>query len=80
VAQELGRYNFIALPIVDESDRLVGIVTHDDALDVVQEEATEDAYLQGAVAPLRDTYEETPLPDDSLETRESGCCFCPSSR
>jgi magnesium transporter len=61
VAQELGRYNFIALPIVDADDRLVGIVTHDDALDVVQEEATEDAYLQGAVAPLRDTYEETPL-------------------
>jgi magnesium transporter len=61
VAQELGRYNFIALPIVDEDDRLVGIVTHDDALDVVQEEATEDAYLQGAGAPLRDTYEETPL-------------------
>jgi magnesium transporter len=61
VAQELARYNFIALPIVDENDRLVGIVTHDDALDVVQEEATEDAYLQGAVAPLRDTYEETPL-------------------
>ncbi len=62
VAQELARYNFIALPIVDEDDRLVGIVTHDDALDVVQEEATEDAYLQGAVAPLNDTYEETPLP------------------
>lgn len=61
VAQELGRYNFIALPIVDEDDRLVGIVTHDDALDVVQEEATEDAYLQSAVAPLRDTYEETPF-------------------
>ncbi len=61
VAQELARYNFIALPIVDEDDRLVGIVTHDDALDVVQEEATEDAYLQGAVAPLKDTYEETPL-------------------
>lgn len=61
VAQELARYNFIALPIVDENDRLVGIVTHDDALDVVQEEATEDAYLQGAVAPLRDTYEETPF-------------------
>lgn len=61
VAQELARYNFIALPLVDEDDRLVGIVTHDDALDVVQEEATEDAYLQGAVAPLKDTYEETPL-------------------
>jgi magnesium transporter len=61
-AQMLARYNFIAVPIVDESDRLVGIVTHDDALDVVQEEATEDAYLQSAVAPLEDTYQETPLP------------------
>lgn len=61
VAQELGRYNFIALPIVDADDRLVGIVTHDDAMDVVQEEATEDAYLQSAVAPLDDTYEETPM-------------------
>lgn len=61
-AQLLARYNFIAVPIVDESDRLVGIVTHDDALDVVQEEATEDAYLQSAVAPLEDTYQDTPLP------------------
>ena len=61
VAQEMGRYNFIAVPIVDADDRLVGIVTHDDAMDVVQEEATEDAYLQSAVAPLDDTYEDTPL-------------------
>lgn len=61
VAQELARYNFLAVPIVDADDRLVGIVTHDDALDVVQEEATEDAYLQGAVQPLDDSYEDTPL-------------------
>ena len=61
VAQELARYNFIALPIVDDDERLVGIVTHDDAIDVVQEEATEDAYRQGAVEPLRDDYEDSPL-------------------
>ncbi len=61
VAQEMGRYNFIALPIVDADDRLVGIVTHDDAMDVVQEEATEDAYLQSAVGRLDDKYEDTPL-------------------
>lgn len=61
VAQELARYNFIAMPIVDSEDRLVGIVTHDDAIDVVQEEATEDAYRQGAVEPLQDDYEDTPL-------------------
>lgn len=61
IAQELARYNFIAMPIVDDDNRLVGIVTHDDAIDVVQEEATEDAYRQGAVEPLRDDYEDTPL-------------------
>lgn len=61
VVQELARYNFIAMPVVDNDDRLVGIVTHDDALDVVQEEATEDAYRQGAVEPLRDDYEDTPM-------------------
>ena len=62
VVQELARYNFIAMPIVDNNDCLVGIVTHDDAMDVVQEEATEDAYRQGGVEPLRDDYEDTPLP------------------
>lgn len=62
VVQELARYNFIAMPIVDNNDCLVGIVTHDDAMDVVQEEATEDAYRQGAVEPLKDDYEDTPLP------------------
>lgn len=61
VAQELARYNFIAMPIVDSNDRLVGIITHDDAMDVVQEEATEDAYRQGAVEPLKDDYEDTPF-------------------
>jgi magnesium transporter len=61
VAQEIARYNFLAVPIVDDDDRLVGIVTHDDAMDVVQEEATEDAYRQGGVQPLEDSYEDTPL-------------------
>ncbi len=61
VAAELARYNFLAVPIVDADDRLVGIVTHDDALDVVQEQATEDAYRQSGVQPLDDSYEDTPL-------------------
>lgn len=61
VAQELARYDLIAIPIVDDEERLVGIVTHDDALDVVQEEATEDAYRQSAVQPLDDDYEDTPI-------------------
>src|SRR5690606_11446043 len=45
----------------DEQHRLVGIVTHDDAMDVLEEEATEDAHLLGAVAPLDDSYLETPI-------------------
>jgi magnesium transporter len=40
---------------------LVGIITHDDVLDILQEEATEDAHRQGAVQPLEDGYLETPL-------------------
>ena len=61
VAQQLARYNFIAIPVVDSNQRLVGIITHDDVLDVVQEEATEDAHRLGAVEPLEDSYLETKL-------------------
>lgn len=61
VAAELQKYNFIAIPVVDNQNRLVGIVTHDDAMDVLEEEATEDAHLAGAVTPLEDSYLETPL-------------------
>lgn len=61
VAQELGRYDFIAIPVVDNQNRLVGIVTHDDVLDVVQEEATEDAHRLGAVEPFADSYLSMPL-------------------
>jgi magnesium transporter len=61
VARQLARYNFIAIPVVDSNQRLVGIITHDDVLDVVQEEATEDAHRLGAVEPLEDSYLETKL-------------------
>jgi len=61
VAQELARYDFLAIPVVDNQNQLVGIVTHDDVLDVLQEEATEDAHLLAAVAPLEDSYLTTPL-------------------
>lgn len=61
VANEIARYDFIAIPVVDNQNRLVGIVTHDDAADVMQEEATEDAHLAGAVQPLEDGYVATPF-------------------
>ncbi len=62
VAQQLARYDFLAIPVVDSQNRLVGIVTHDDVLDVLQEEATEDAHRAGGVEPLEDSYLETELP------------------
>jgi magnesium transporter len=56
VAQEITRYDLLALPVVDEENRLVGIVTYDDVIDVVVEEATEDAHRMGAVDPLEEDY------------------------
>lgn len=50
IAQKLAHYDFMALPIVDEQQRLLGIVTYDDAMDVVQQETTEDILKSSAVA------------------------------
>ena len=49
VAKRISDYDFLAIPIVDEGDRLIGIVTVDDVVDVVIEESTEDIYKYGAV-------------------------------
>lgn len=56
VSQKLARYNFLALPVVDQEDRMVGIVTFDDALDVIQEEATEDIEIMGGMTPSEKSY------------------------
>jgi magnesium transporter len=61
VARELARYDFLAIPVVDNLHRLVGIVTLDDALDVLEEEATEDAQMQAAIQPLDESYMATPF-------------------
>jgi magnesium transporter len=60
-ASKLAEYDLIALPLVDENDRLVGIVTHDDVIDVIVEQATEDVHRLGGVAPLEDSYLRTPF-------------------
>ncbi|MBX7103387.1 MAG: magnesium transporter [Gemmataceae bacterium] len=57
-AQELARYDFLALPVVDDDNRLVGIVTHDDVIDVVVEEATEAVHKMGGLGPLAENYLE----------------------
>lgn len=59
VAKKMNKYNFVTMPVVDEEMRLVGIVTFDDALDVIQEEATEDIEMMAAVMPTDDTYLKT---------------------
>ena len=61
VAQQLGKYNFLAIPVVDNQHRLVGIVTHDDAMDVVIEEATEDALRMGAVGTMVESILDAPF-------------------
>jgi len=61
VANKIARYDFIAMPVVDDQGRLVGIITHDDVLDVLQQEATEDVHRLGGVEPLEDTYLSTPF-------------------
>jgi magnesium transporter len=52
VARLIARYDLLALPVLDVDDRLVGIVTHDDAMDVAEAEATEDFSKVGAVEQL----------------------------
>ena len=61
VAKLIARFDLLALPVLDEQSRLVGIITHDDVLDIVQEEAIEDAYRQSAIQPLEHGYLSTPL-------------------
>ena len=56
VARMLNKYHFLALPVVDAENRLVGIVTFDDAMDVMEDEATEDIELMGGMFPSEKTY------------------------
>ena len=59
VARLLSKYDFLAVPVVDAEERLVGIVTVDDAMDVMQEEATEDIEKMAAIAPSDKPYIKT---------------------
>lgn len=56
VVQVLSKYNFIAVPVVDGDNRLVGIITVDDAMDVMEDEATEDIEKMAAILPSEHTY------------------------
>ncbi len=56
VAKVFNKYDFLAIPVVDQEERLVGIVTFDDAMDVMQEENTEDITKMAAMTPVEGSY------------------------
>ncbi len=59
VAQAMSKYDFLSMPVVDQEGRLVGIVTVDDAMDVMEEEATEDIEKMAAITPTDKPYLKT---------------------
>ena len=61
VARTIQRYDLLAVPIVDREDRLVGVVTVDDVIDILEQEATEDIYALGGLQSDGDNYFQTNL-------------------
>ena len=59
VAQLFTKYDFLAIPVLDQDERMVGIVTFDDAMDVMVDEATEDITKMAAMSPSETTYFDT---------------------
>lgn len=62
-ARIITKYDFHAIPVVDAQGRMVGVVTADDVIDVVIDEATEDAQKMGAVSPIENSYFQTSFLD-----------------
>lgn len=61
VAQKVAKYDLLAIPVVDDQHRMLGIITYDDVIDVVLEEAIEDAHRIAGVDPLEESYLRTSL-------------------
>lgn len=59
VAESFKKYDIVSMPVVDGENRLVGIITIDDVVDVIEEENTEDIYKMAAMAPIEDSYMST---------------------
>lgn len=73
VVNQVAKLDILAIPVIDQERRLVGIITHDDVIDLVREEAADDAMKSVAVAPLEDTYLKTPL---SILSWKRGVWLC----
>jgi len=61
VSAVFAEHDLLAVPVVDDDGRMMGIVTHDDIVDVVREEATEDVHKMGGMEALEAPYLETPF-------------------
>lgn len=59
IAKLFSKYDMLSLPVVDKETRLVGIITIDDAVDVMEEETTEDFEIMAAITPTDDSYLKT---------------------
>ena len=59
VAEMFQKYDFMAMPVVDNEDRMVGIITIDDVMDIMEEEATEDIEKMAAIVPSDKSYFKT---------------------
>ncbi|MEG0593132.1 MAG: magnesium transporter [Coprobacillus sp.] len=63
VARQFQKYDFAAMPVVDNENRLVGIITADDVMDIIEEEATEDIEMMAAITPTDQPYMKTSVFD-----------------
>jgi len=61
VARKVAHFDLLAIPVVDQARHMLGIITHDDVIDVVVEEATEDAYKMGGMMPMEESYLDSPF-------------------
>ncbi len=59
VAERFKKYDIVSMPVVDGENRLVGLITIDDVVDIMEEETTEDIYKMAAMAPIENTYMST---------------------
>jgi magnesium transporter len=68
VARKIDRYDLIAIPVVDAEGKLLGIITHDDAMDIIRQEQTEDMLAFGGVSRSVESDEESYLEGNILDS------------